>query len=214
MAIYVYVRGQEVICVESNASPVTPPRDGFRLHCRAECFADALLGMADRAISGLAQSVLDDSLLILNHLLDNYRIESLGHNKLCDKLPGFRDFLKGYCDILCATLEDVFPSPGGKNWCDYWCGLGLVTARCDTDTLTKIVADCLRFYAEHFEATRADFEMAGDCLAYSRNGHGTGFFDREDTFGDEACGRLQEAAEAMGESELETFDGGESLTLT
>jgi hypothetical protein len=49
--------------------------------------------------------------------------------------------------------------------------------------------------------------LAGHDFWLSRNGHGSGFFDNDDTFGADEAERLQEAAEAFGNFDLYVHRG-------
>lgn len=85
------------------------------------------------------------------------------------------------------------------------------TSDIDADALTKMAAVCSAFEAEHVadldaaEGQGRDRSHLGHDLFLSRNGHGTGFWDRDlGALGD----RLHAAAERMGESALYVTDDG------
>lgn len=85
------------------------------------------------------------------------------------------------------------------------------TSDIDGDALTKMAAVCGAFEAGHAadldaaEAQGRDRSCLGHDLFLSRNGHGTGFWDRG--LGD-VGDRLHTAAERMGESGLYVTDDG------
>lgn len=82
------------------------------------------------------------------------------------------------------------------------------------DTIQQAKADCERFQAENADDIRdanynfigySDEVMAGHDFWLTRNGHGTGFWDRElGDIGD----RLTEAAKAFGQIDLYVGDNG------
>lgn len=83
------------------------------------------------------------------------------------------------------------------------------------ETFSEMKADCARFQAENtldlaqvpdrYECSGA--EQAGHDFWLSRNGHGTGFFDR-DNLPKNVRLRLQEAAKAFGQYYLYVGDDG------
>lgn len=71
------------------------------------------------------------------------------------------------------------------------------------ETRDKMIADCADFQ-ERFGHLYDDSEQAGHDFWLSRNGHGTGFFDRDTPNADE----LQDAAKSYGEFDLYVGDDG------
>ncbi len=83
----------------------------------------------------------------------------------------------------------------------------------EPDTLAKLAADCAKFQAEnaadlalynHPQWTAA--ELGGHDFWLTRNGHGCGFWDRNDCLPEDAGQRLTDAAHAYGEVYLEVGD--------
>ena len=124
----------------------------------------------------------------------------------------FNDFVRGYVDAaIWSSMDESTPSGGeplDKNY-----DSGDITRAC----MAKMRADCRKF----FRANRADlrlyaasirydrnkgtpYDYAGHDFWLTRNGHGTGFWDR-DGVGDSDAGlgdRLSEAARDFGECSL------------
>ena len=124
----------------------------------------------------------------------------------------FDDFVRGYIDAAIWSSNDESDDSGGEpldknyDWRD-------ITRAC----MAKMRADCRKF----FRANRADlrlyaasirydrnkgtpYDYAGHDFWLTRNGHGTGFWDR-DGVGDSDAGlgdRLSEAARDFGECSL------------
>lgn len=71
------------------------------------------------------------------------------------------------------------------------------------ETRDKMIVDCTDFQ-ERFGNLYDDSGQAGHDFWLSRNGHGTGFFDRDTPNAD----KLQEAAESYGEFYLDVGDDG------
>lgn len=81
----------------------------------------------------------------------------------------------------------------------------------DPATLEKIKADCDKFLTDNAEDIK-DLEEAGHDFALSRNGHGSGFFDR-DNLSKPSRDRLQTAAENFGEFQLYVGDDGKLYAM-
>jgi len=83
------------------------------------------------------------------------------------------------------------------------------------EALARIEADCTKFQEENKVALScyehplysAD-ALGGHDFWLSRNGHGSGFFDRTDRLPKEVCDRLQEAACKFRECDLYVGDDG------
>lgn len=117
---------------------------------------------------------------------------------------GWRDFLAGY--IECALWADAPINDDGEH---------------DDNAPEPAGAELDRMTAEAgawFIANRADIDAAADCSGYSyaraghdywltRNGHGAGFWDRDELPGDVAA-RLTAAAERAGTVYLYVGDDG------
>lgn len=115
------------------------------------------------------------------------------------KRPALNSFVRGYIEaaLWSSTDEDEQPLDRDHSVSDI-----------ATPTLRQMVADCLRFQ----RATKADLDeadisdsSAGHDFWLSRNGHGTGFWDR----GLGAVGnRLHAKAKSFGEFDLYLGDDG------
>ena len=53
-----------------------------------------------------------------------------------------------------------------------------------SETLAQIKADCEEFYHDFLLLFNDEYELAGRCFWYTRNGEGIGFFDAAEAFGD------------------------------
>lgn len=109
------------------------------------------------------------------------------------------EMLDGYITCACWSSTDDNDRP-----------LDSVEADMAPETVKAMEEDCRKF----IEANLADLESAGAMpeqwghdLWLTRNGHGAGFWDREDDmYTEEARDRLTEAAEKMGERNLYVGD--------
>ena len=115
-------------------------------------------------------------------------------------------FLSGYLEAAIWTEEDQ--NPGLKN---------LTIFDADQNTLAEATRLCRDFETANADALDRYYELsgrsnseAGHDLWLTRNGHGTGFWDRvsEDSF-PELCA----AAEALGEAYLYLSDDGGSFGI-
>lgn len=102
------------------------------------------------------------------------------------------DFLHGYLDAIDFTadsdIRDAELAPEAK-------------ARAETD------CDAFRDQAGDLLAD-ADSHDAGADFWFTRNGHGTGFWDREDAYGKDNAARLTDIAHQFGEIEPYLGDDG------
>lgn len=100
-------------------------------------------------------------------------------------------FRRGYQDAAFFSSTDHDRSePLDENF-----GLGDLTP----ETMKEMYEDAVHFYHSHADHIPAgEEETAGHNFWYSRNGHGTGFFDHEDQFG-EHTDALGETADKAGE---------------
>ncbi len=92
------------------------------------------------------------------------------------------------------------------------------------ELLVQIEADCEKFQAEHGHlwanasggwATRRAVlvaEQAGHDFWLTRNGHGAGFWDKPEIYGDDNAQKLTEACKAFGEVYLYVGDDGKIHT--
>ena len=114
----------------------------------------------------------------------------------------FDDFVRAYIDAALWSTNDE-STPAGGVPLDQNYGPGDIAP----DTLRQMLADCIRFRAENAHDLRDhdDEEQAGRDFWLTREGHGTGFWDRDlGGLGD----RLAEAARHFGEFGLIVGDDG------
>jgi hypothetical protein len=69
--------------------------------------------------------------------------------------------------------------------------------------------DCLAFYESHGHLFEGKEEQAGHDFWLTRNGHGAGFWDRPEVYGQKAANELTKASKPYGESYLYVGDDGE-----
>lgn len=122
------------------------------------------------------------------------------------------DFTKAYIGAaLWSTDDESTPSGGEPMDANY--GLEDI----DVETVRQMAEDCANFQRENADdlvqhlaplgANWSDVEQGGHDFWLSRNGHGTGFFDRDDT-PEDVRDRLQAAAKRYGETWLYVGDDG------
>ena len=68
----------------------------------------------------------------------------------------------------------------------------------ESKALAKMIADCKKFQKQNASDIGGDASLAGHDFWLSRNSHGSGFFDNDETFGADEAERLQEAASDFG----------------
>ena len=120
------------------------------------------------------------------------------------------DFTRAYLEAILFAETDNADDKGGEpldaNY-DLW--------DFDSDSLDKAVEDCRRFQEEnavdlalysHPQWSAA--ELGGHDFWLTRNGHGCGFWDRNDCLPEDAAQRLTAAAEKCGEVDLYVGDNG------
>lgn len=79
----------------------------------------------------------------------------------------------------------------------------------DVSVLERSERDCRKFWAQAEEFVPAGLvRQAGHDFAFTRNGHGTGFWDRPEVYGQDAADRLTELSHEAGEMELYLGDDG------
>ncbi len=113
--------------------------------------------------------------------------------------PRMDAFTRQYFETALWSSTDESDDQGGepldKNY-----GVGDIA----DETRWQMIADCADFQ-KRFGHLYDDSEQAGHDFWLSRNGHGTGFFDRDTEHADE----LQTAAKSYGEFDLYVGDDGE-----
>lgn len=116
------------------------------------------------------------------------------------KRPALNAFTRGYVDAALWSSTDDNDRPLDRDHS---------ASDIATPTLRKMAADCLRFQrVARADLNEADISSAeaGHCFWLSRNGHGTGFWDRDlGAVGD----RLHAKAKRFGEFNLYVGDDGE-----
>jgi hypothetical protein len=68
-------------------------------------------------------------------------------------------------------------------------------------------SDCRRFFNVYRELIGDNIEQAGHDFWLTRNGHGAGFWDRPEIYGEQAAEELTRASELMGQT-WSDFEGG------
>lgn len=112
--------------------------------------------------------------------------------QLAQREPDLSAFMAGY--LVCAvwTDEERATETDGK-WGD------LTAADFAEEDLTKAEAECSKFLTENFHMLgRMEEQLAGHNFWLTRNGHGTGFWDR-DILTKEQQDHLTKASHAFGE---------------
>lgn len=72
----------------------------------------------------------------------------------------------------------------------------------------RAVADCKNFFEYNYHLMNENWTQAGHDFALTRNGHGTGFWDRgDDVYSKAQRDKLTEASEAAGSVDLYLHDG-------
>lgn len=123
-------------------------------------------------------------------------------------------FVRGYIDAALFSSTDESDDGGGES-------MDANYSRSDiaSSSLKSIKRECARFIKKH----KADLEefvaasprgshedggwaLAGHCFWLNRNGHGTGFWDRD---AGDVGDRLSAASEKAGESDMYVGDNGE-----
>jgi len=129
-------------------------------------------------------------------------------NKLVeDAAPALDKFTLAYIEAALWSSNDE-SRPDGGDPMDQNYGVGDIAP----EALTKIVEDCRRFQQENGipKYNRGDYtdeEMAGHDFWLTRNGHGAGFWDRDEL--DEATQKkFTDAAHAFGTCDLYVGDDG------
>ena len=76
------------------------------------------------------------------------------------------------------------------------------------ETIDKMAEDCAKFQRENEADIDGKDSQAGHDFWLTRNGHGVGFWDREEIWGVEGAARLTKACEAFGSFDLYIGDDG------
>lgn len=106
------------------------------------------------------------------------------------------------CALWTAPEDMIRPTSGQFDASPY-------LSRIPKETREEARAECLTFYTKHHHDLDGwDGGQAGHDLWLSRNGHGTGFFDRSELGEKDARERLQTAARALPERSIYVGRGG------
>ena len=105
--------------------------------------------------------------------------------------------------------------------CDEEIGTDATIENLAPEALAKMEADCAEFFklafdgeapgymmGEDGELTPFPIEQSGTDFWLTRNGHGTGFWDREEMYGPFEAARLDEVSQEFNEADLYTGDNG------
>jgi hypothetical protein len=120
------------------------------------------------------------------------------------------DFTRSYAECALWATNDESDDRGGEPMDSNYTVDDIAP-----ETLEKMAEDCRRFQAEnaadlalynHPQWSAA--ELGGHDLWLTRNGHGCGFWDRNDCLPEDAGERLTEAAKKYGEVYLYVGDDG------
>lgn len=71
----------------------------------------------------------------------------------------------------------------------------------------RFADDCKKFITENEHLFEGNYSQAGHDFWLTRNGHGAGFWDRTEIYGEENANKLTEASKAFGECWLTADDG-------
>jgi hypothetical protein len=113
-------------------------------------------------------------------------------------------FLDAYITCALWSSSDESDDTGGEP-------LDANYSRSDLEYTTEsnMARDCERFLEENAADIGTNYEQAGHDFWLTRNGHGTGFWDRsDDVWPEEVRERLTKAAQAFGERYLVVGDDG------
>lgn len=107
--------------------------------------------------------------------------------------------LRAYLDCAVWLIDEEYGRDDGQPW-----------SRADLARAAEkaAYADVLGFLTANADDIGEHFDHAGHDLWLTRNGHGTGFWDREEIYGEEEAARLSEAATAYGGCDLYPDDDG------
>lgn len=117
----------------------------------------------------------------------------------------FNPLLQAYIECaLWASTDESTPEGGEPMDANY------SASDLAPETLAEMASDCAEFERDNEADIGCQWEQAGHDLWLTRNGHGVGFWDRDDnTYGTpEARARLNAAAKAMGARTLYVGDDG------
>lgn len=130
-------------------------------------------------------------------------------NRLTDRPVIADDFTRAFVEALLFSESDE----SGDAFSETYEPTDLSPA-----TLARICTDCYRFQSTYrhlwkdlpprSDPTAAPDTVAGHHFALSRNGHGAGFWDSPEYYGEPAAELLTEAAKAQGELSLYVGDDG------
>jgi hypothetical protein len=131
--------------------------------------------------------------------------------KFIFQLTGNRDiasFTLSYIEAMLWSTNDESNEQGGDPLDDNYGPLDI-----SVETMRAILRDCRKFYSDNhddimeFDGSRSGIEQAGHDFWLTREGHGTGFWDR-DGWSEPGRSRLTKASEAFGEVWLYVGDDG------
>lgn len=114
----------------------------------------------------------------------------------CAVNPEFRDFRAAYVEAIRFTEAEEIGD-----------------AELSREALARITADCETFWNDNCALIEDNPIQAGHDFWLTRNGHGAGFWDREEIWGKENAQSLTDAAHAAKECEVYTGDDGQIYFL-
>jgi hypothetical protein len=77
------------------------------------------------------------------------------------------------------------------------------------ETLREMIEHCRQFQADHAADIGDEHARAGHDFWLTRNGHGAGFWDRPEVYGQAQADRLSEACDSWGSYDLYIGDDGQ-----
>jgi hypothetical protein len=145
-----------------------------------------------------------------SNLAEALRCYGLNPEEAAHALLQFDEFSRSYVEAALWATTDESTDAGGDPLDDNYSAADI-----DVDTLAGMIDDCRRFQ----EANAADLAqynhpewtpagLGGHDFWLTRNGHGCGFWDRNDCLPEDAAQRLTAAAEKCGEVDLYVGDNG------
>lgn len=120
-----------------------------------------------------------------------------------DVLDSFDPFTCAYVACALFASTDESRDDGGDPLDSNYSSTGIELA-----TLKRMQVDCIKFQAENADdLSGVDSGDAGHRFWLNRNGHGTGYWDYPEVYGEDGAKRLSDASRAYGETYLNVYRG-------
>ena len=123
----------------------------------------------------------------------------------CPPIPELATFRAAYIEALLGSETDENSESGDDNFEGEEDNLS-------PEAYADIFTDTWGFFETQRELFAGHEALAGHDFALTRNGHGAGFWDRPDVYGDEAAKALTEASRPYGTQGLYRGDDGKLYT--